>query len=24
VGWAHVCCVVYPCVGGGALTHCDC
>ena len=21
---AHVCSVVYPCVGGGALTHCGC
>jgi hypothetical protein len=24
VGWAHVCSVVYPCVGGGVLIHCGC
>ena len=24
VGWAHVCCVVYPCVGGEGLIHCGC
>jgi hypothetical protein len=24
VGCAQVCAVVYPCVGGGVLTHCGC
>jgi len=24
VGWAHVCSVLYPCVGGEGLIHCGC